>query len=606
MPHGYCLRWDPALITTMVTSNIAIAIAYFAIPAALWHFVRHRKDVPYRWMFRLFGLFIVACGITHLMKVWTLYKAFYWPEAFADSFTAIVSLLTAALLWPLIPKALALKSPLELKEAHDKLQESEERFRLLLSGVKDYAIFMLDPDGIVKTWNYGAQKMSGYTPDEIIGNHFSILYSEQEKIEGKPEKDLDIALKSGRYEEEEGQRIPKGGGQFWANVVLVPLLDNLGELTGFANVIRDITERKQITDKLREQADLLNLTHDAVIVRELDGTITYWNNGAKRMYGFSEEDAIGKTTHSLLTTRFAQPFSHIQETILNKGYWEGELLHTTKDGRRLIVSSRHALKCDTQNKPIGVLEINTDLTEHKQAEQRQLALAEMKRVNTELEQFTYVASHDLQEPLRAIAGCLQILEKTYKGKLDDNADELIHHATDGAERMRRLISDLLALAHVNGGDVVLERLNMSELLEQSLKNLEARIKDTNAVITQDPLPVVTGEKTQLIQLLQNLIGNALKFCKDSPPEIRITATRLDNRWQIGVHDNGIGFEKEFAEKIFQPFKRLHSREQYSGTGIGLAICKRIVERHGGNIWADSHADQGASFYFTIADLEQPQ
>ncbi len=173
MPHGYCLHWDPALLSTMIIANLGIAIAYFAIPLALWYFVRHRKDLPYPWMFRLFGIFIVACGLTHIMSVCTLYKPFYWLEAAVDAFTAIVSLITAIALWPLIPKALTLKSPKELEIAYQQLSENEEQFRLLVSGVKDYAIYMLDPQGKVITWNEGAARIKGYSADEIKGKHFS-------------------------------------------------------------------------------------------------------------------------------------------------------------------------------------------------------------------------------------------------------------------------------------------------------------------------------------------------------------------------------------------------------------------------------------------------
>ena len=363
--------------------------------------------------------------------------------------------------------------------AQKALKESDERFRLMLSGVRDYAIFMLDPEGKIITWNEGAQRIKGYTDKEIIGKHFSIFYSEEERAENKPAHELEIALKAGLYEEE-GQRIRKDGSKFWANVIIRPLYSESGHLIGFVKVTRDIT--------------------------------------------------------------------------LNK-----------------------------------------------LAEQKQIALAEMKQVNAELEEFASVASHDLQEPLRAIAGCLQILERTYKGKLDANADELIHYAVDGALRMRTLINNLLALSRVSNSKVVLTSVDLSEILTQVLKNMETTIKEAGAVITHDQLPVITAEKTQLTQLFQNLISNAIKFCRDEPPQIHIGITGDEHKWQICVSDNGIGFEKEQAESLFQPFKRLHTREKYPGTGIGLVICKRIVEKHGGTIWAESEPSKGAKFCFTLVD-----
>jgi PAS domain S-box-containing protein len=560
-------------------------------------------------------------------------NAFLWlflSSALAITFQVIMGLLTIKFLE-------------REKLAAQALAESEERFRLLLSGIKDYAIFMLDAKGVIKTWNLGAQQVFGYASDEIIGNHVSSFYTEEHKVENKLGKDLEIAHKAGRHEEEtirvrkdgseiwvqevtfplygeskkeldtarkfgryekEGVRVRKDGSEVWVNEITIPVYDDERKnIIGFARVTRDITEQKEATVKLREQANLLDLSRDAVIVRDLDGTIRYWNKGAEKMYGFNQADAMGKVSYRLLKTGFMQPLAEIEEAILNKGYWEAELVNYTRDGRRLIVSSRNTLKTDVQGEPVGVLELNTDITVHKQAEQRQLALAEMKRVNLDLEQFASIASHDLQEPLRAISGCLQILEKSHKNKLEGDAAELIQFAVDGSARMRNLINDLLSLSSASSSDAMLERTDLTEVLEQALKNIDATVKEKGATITHDPLPVLTVQKTLLVQLFQNLLSNALKFCKDKPPEIHVSSVKDGNRWQICICDNGIGFESENAKKIFQPFKRLHGKNEYPGTGIGLAICKRIVERHAGTIWAESEVGKGAKFCFTLTDFE---
>lgn len=548
-----------------------------------------------------------------------------------------------AIIFQIIMSLLTIKFLEREKLAAHALAESEERFRLLLSGIKDYAIFMLDSTGIVKTWNLGAQQVFGYAANEIIGNHVSYFYTDEHKAENRPANDLAIAQKIGRHEEEtirvckdgskiwvhevtfplygeskkeletaskfgryekEGVRLRKDGSEVWVNEITIPVYDEGHKnIIGFARVTRDITEQKEATAKLHEQANLLDLSRDAVIVRDFDGTIRYWNKGAEKMYGFDQNEALGKVSYRLLKTGFTQPLAEIEETILTKGYWEAELVHYTRDGRRLIVSSRSTLKTDVQNKPVGVLEINTDITVHKQAEQRQAALAEMKRVNVDLEQFAAVASHDLQEPLRAIAGCLQILEKSHKDKLGDDASELIQFAVDGSLRMRNLINDLLSLSRASSSEAMLERTDLTEVLEQALMNIDATVKEKGAKITHDSMPVLTVQKTLLIQLFQNLLSNALKFCRDKPPEIHVSSVKDGNSWQIGVRDNGIGFAKENAEKIFQPFKRLNGRDEYPGTGIGLAICKRIVERHAGIIWAESEVGKGTSFCFTLTDFE---
>jgi PAS domain S-box-containing protein len=484
--------------------------------------------------------------------------------------------------------------------ARQALDESEKRFRLLLSSIKDYAISMIDPKGVVRTWNYGAERIFGYKADEIVGKNISLVYTEEEKASGKPEQELAVSTRVGRFEEE-GMRVRRDGSKFWANVVVVPIFGKSEEVTGFAKVIRDISDRKQTIDTLREQADLLDLTRDAVVVRDLQGIVGYWNRGAEDMYGFTKAEAIGKPAHVLLKTEFPQPLGDVEKYILDKGYWEYELFHHTKDGRRIIVSSRHTLKTDEHGKPVGVLEIDTDITVHKESEQKQLALAEMKRVNAELDQFASIASHDLQEPLRAVAGCLQILEKTYRGKLGKDADELIDYAVDGSLRMRSLINALLSLARVNSGEMVFESVDLNSVLEQALQNIETAVKESGAKITHDPLPVLTVEKTLITQLFQNLLSNAIKFCAEKPPKIHIGAIHKDHFWQISVQDNGIGFDKQSTDKIFEPFKRLHNQKKYPGTGIGLPICKRIVERHGGTISAESELGKGATFYFTLID-----
>jgi light-regulated signal transduction histidine kinase (bacteriophytochrome) len=218
-----------------------------------------------------------------------------------------------------------------------------------------------------------------------------------------------------------------------------------------------------------------------------------------------------------------------------------------------------------------------------------------------LEQFAYIASHDLQEPLRVITGYLQLIEKRYKSKLDPDADDFINFAVDGANRMQRLIIDLLAYSRVSRKAKPFEEYDCNQLLAQALANLEVAVKTADAVVTHDPLPTVTADGTQLMQIFQNLIGNAVKFKGNKRPQIHVTAKHDANEWIFAVKDNGIGIESTYKERIFVIFQRLHSREEYPGTGMGLAICKKIVERHGGRIWLESTPGEGSIFYFTIPD-----
>jgi len=241
-----------------------------------------------------------------------------------------------------------------------------------------------------------------------------------------------------------------------------------------------------------------------------------------------------------------------------------------------------------------------DITLEKRTEEesRQL-LAELDRSNKELEQFAYVASHDLQEPLRMVSSYTQLLARRYKGRLDADADDFIAYAVDGAYRMQRLINDLLAYSRVGTRGKEFEPTDCSVFFDQALANLKVTIEESGAVVDRGPLPTVMADKLQIGQLLQNLIGNAIKYHGDEPPRVHVSAEQKGNEWVFSVRDNGIGIDPQFAERIFVIFQRLHNREEYPGTGIGLAICKKIVERHGGRIWVESQVGSGATFYFTI-------
>jgi signal transduction histidine kinase len=351
MPHGHCYLWQPSIVWLHVVSDAIIVLAYYSIPLMLIYFVHKRRDIPFTWMFVMFGAFIFGCGTTHLLSIWTVWVPAYRFEGMVKLVTSLISIATAALLLPLIPKALELPS----------IQLSNERLK-------------------------------------------------------------------------------------------------------------------------KSSADLA-------------------------------------------------------------------------------------------------------------------------RSNKDLEQFAYVASHDLQEPLRMVNGFVQLLQQRYKGKLDAQAEEYIQQAVAGTQRMHAMIEDLLAYSRVSSQNAAITPISSSKALEQAIANLQAAIKETGATVRSGVLPEIGFDHSQLVQVFQNLIGNALKFKGKDPLTIEVAAQKAEHEWFFSVKDNGIGIDPHYSEQIFEIFKRLHSKEKYPGSGIGLTICKRIVERHGGRIWVESSEGKGAAFYFTVPARE---
>jgi len=382
---------------------------------------------------------------------------------------------------------------------------------------------------------------------------------------------------------------------------------------------QDITERKHTEsqvieqrDRLQRQSELINFSHDAIIVADANRTITGWNNGAEEMYGWTEYEAQGNIIHELLHTSAAISTGTIDEILGREGRWDGELEHDRRDGTRLIAESRQVLLRDGYGNPACILEINRDITERKQAEAEVLRLnagleqrvrertAQLEAANAELESFAYSVSHDLRSPLRGIDGWSLALVEDFGGQLDHEARHYLDRVRSEAQRMGQLIDDLLRLSRVTRAPLDREAVDLTALARSIADQLREIHADRRIEFAVEPDLKAIGDARLLEVALTNLLGNAAKFTGKRPEaRIEFGCVGENGTSTFFVRDNGAGFDMSYARSLFGPFQRLHRASDFPGSGIGLATVQRIIHRHGGRIWAEAQVERGATFYFTL-------
>ncbi len=493
------------------------------------------------------------------------------------------------------------------KSTERHLEQMEGRYRGLLEAAPD-AMVVVNSRGSIVLLNVQAERQFGYRRDELVGQKVRNIipkgFAERLIADGTRTTAQALAQQIGTGLELTGLR--KDGTQFPIEIMLSPLESSEGILVTAA--IRDITERKRVEGALRENEErfrliVSNVKDYANIMLDTNGVVVSWNQGAERIKGYRAAEIIGQHFSRFYTAEdvlSGLPDFELQQAEKN-GSFEGEGWRVRKDGSRFLASVAITALRDEGGPLRGFGKITRDITDRRIAEEHLMrTMAELKRSNDELEQFAYVASHDLQEPLRMVASYTQLLGQRYKGRLDSDADEFIGYAVDGCNRMQRLIRDLLSYSRSGENIGTLQPISAEAALEEALANLQVAIEESGAIVTHDGLPVIMTDETQLIQVFQNLVGNAIKYRSAEVPHVNVSAKGSGSKeWIFSVQDNGLGIDPQYFEKIFVLFQRLHGRNEFEGTGIGLAMCKKIVDRLGGRIWVDSEPAKGSTFFFAL-------
>ena len=702
VPHGHCYLWKPGLVGLHVSSDVLIALAYYSIPVTLVYFVRQRKDIPYPEVFWLFSAFIVACGTTHLLAVWTIWHSDYWLSGTVKAITAAISIYTALTLVPIVPKALALPSPAQLKLADEKLRESEERFRSAF----EYAAIgkaIISPEGEFLKVNPALCEILGYQERELLQKTVrDFTYPD----------DLDTDLKfveqmlAGeiRTYQMKKRYIHSSGHLVWV-LLSVSLVRDDAEPLYFISQIQDISKQEaalrdrqqaqqalqqlnmELEERVRQRTKELSTINQSLareieqrrqverelqqsqirlqaivdnapsviyikepadplqlVNKEFETVFGLINKEFETIFGLTNAEALGKTDRELFPPELAAAYIVNDRRVMATGKpIQTEEVALQADGKLHTYLSLKFPICDRQGKVVQIGGIATDITERKQIEhllqktneelekrvkqrtaklkkvnasleaeiverlasERKLSktAAELKISNRALQDFAYVASHDLQEPLRKIQAFGDRLQVKYAEELGEQGQDYLQRMRNAAERMQGLIRDLLVYSRITTKVRPFVSTDLNVIVKEVLSDLETRIEQTSGQVRVGELPTIEADPLQMRQLFQNLIGNALKFHRpELAPIINISQVWVESSELIviQIEDNGIGFDEKYLDRIFTPFQRLHGRSEYEGTGMGLAICRKIVERHGGFLEAQSSPLRGSTFTISLA------
>ena len=484
-------------------------------------------------------------------------------------------------------------------------RQSEDRFRRLVEGIEDYAIFLVDADGKVATWNKGAERLTGYHAEEMLGQPYTRLYAPGDVALRRPENDLQQATEAAEglsaRTDVDRQMMKKSGVRFIANIMITALRDE--QAGSHAVVIRDVTEKKRAEKDTARLAAIVTSSTDAIISKTLDGTITTWNDGAERLFGYRAKEIIGQPVTRLLFPDGLEEEAKILDRIrVGERVEQQEAVRRHKSGRAIDVSLTISPIMDATGTILGISSIARDITGRKQAERA------LREANKELEAFSYSVSHDLRAPLRSINGFAKVLIEDFGPSLPPEAQRCLNVIQKGARRMGELIDDLLEFSRLSRSALDRQAVDVRRVIRETWGELRRQDPDRSVELIVGDLPKCLADRRLVKQVWVNLLSNACKY----------TGPRREARIEIGwspdeeqpdnvvywIRDNGVGFDQQYVGKLFGVFQRLHREEDFEGTGVGLALVHRIVQRHGGRVWAEGRLDEGATFYFTLERIHE--
>ncbi len=619
IPHGYCLSWSPLLLWLNVISDLLITLAYYSIPLTLIYFLRRRKDLPYPALVALFAAFIVACGTTHLLSAVTVWIPLYWLDGLFKGITAIISLIAATLMLWVVPRALSLPTIAELQNeiqqrkiaeqalhhANMELQDNIVRTRLLLDSALD-GIITMDHDGKIVTWNTQAEHIFGYSREQALGSKVADLIVPPDYRE-KHQQGLLRFVTTG-VSHIIGTRLEVMGLRADTSEFPMELAIDALEIEGryfFSAFVRDITERKQMENALRESEYRWKFAVEGSgdglwDWNVAEGTV-FFSKRWKEMLGFNE-DEVGNSLDEWEKRIHPDDRATTQATV--QTYFDGQTptYHSEhrvkcKDGNwKWILDRGIVVSRDAEGKPLRLIGTHTDITPRKHTE------AELTRSNAELEQFAYAASHDMRQPLRMVTSYLSLIESALAGTLTEETQQCLDFAMNGAKRMDAMILSLLDYSRVGRKSEAKTRISSKASLDEALAFLNPELcACAGDLKVSGEWPELFASRDELTRLLQNLIGNALKYhSENQPPQVEIYAAVTAQALRVEVRDQGIGIEPSQMDRLFKVFSRLQARSRFEGTGIGLALCRKIVEHHGGRIGVESAGEgQGCVFWFEL-------